>query len=571
MKTQNNKQEQTPLQTIITSGDDTMKTFIETKVPGIASVQAHSALPPEHGELSHFTGEITSFFQGINSDMKLKLSDYAQKLGNISDEMLEQQKTIINDKIIALRKLINNKKDEISRISINKDAESYKWYILLFRLVEIGEAIFLTFIFASFFQDGNLIVFLGSFIFAISFLETTKMLTIHFRDSTYIALWKKIAVIPLAIAVILTLELLRYQQVVINTGNEINTTTYVYINNPLIFVVLAMLPIIFTALLVNKYFLSDTELGLLNKKKSLQKEVTQYEQEIRKYNLEIESLIQKNNEMHLVNKYENESKNRIEGFYMQAVSLFKSENLKHRTDGVFPKSFSEQIPKLLLSLLLAIGLTSCTKTSPIDTTVLVDTTDSSTKKITAPEIISASGLENDIWCGITIQIKTINEYQYTDVYKYSLPSESRIVGNSKMRKRVIMKFTVIIDSVLHKLYNEQSNKKRSLIYTSIINSANELNKCGGKQKLLIIQSDLLEHSKNFNSYNSRDLERLKDNPIPLDKNISLDNDLKNLRVIICYRPRSIPDNDRHIVMLDYYTKLFKSHNIQVDNGISNIH
>lgn len=340
--------------------DETVKQLIETSdrnhagyldhVRKIAYTLAQARLPKPKDKLSPYVEEIIGHYQTERTNVILKLASSIQNMRtkvNISEPM-----KLIDEKRCQLdnhTRVLNNKLHDKNSIKINRDVFHHKLYNAVLWGITILECFWLALVFSGAFNDSNLLVVLGAFVISFGIIQGVKIATLKIRDAKVkIPFWVKLFTASIFFAVVVSLGLVRFSSVIV-TSNE-TITGYQYLNNPIIFIVLTMIPLITTSLIVAKYFLSDEEVKLLREQEKLEEECKKQKEVITLCKQEIQDLTNTRND--IVNtgvKAEHAEKvliERFDAYLLSAIGIFKLENLKHRDDGVHPNCFNEPSPIL---------------------------------------------------------------------------------------------------------------------------------------------------------------------------------------------------------------------------------
>lgn len=340
--------------------DETVKHLIESSdknhtsyldhIRKTAHTLAYARLPKLNDSIYGYIEEFIGYYEKERTNVLVSLNANIQsmrtKIG-MSEPMkqiAEKEKEIENHK-----RVLNNKNDDRNSFKMMRDVWLHKFYNIILWIITFLECCWLALVFSGAFNDSNILVVIGAFVLSFFLIQGTKITTLYFRDKKEKAsLWVKILVPTLIGLVVVSLGLVRFSSVVVTSDETI--TTYKYMSNPLIFIVLTMIPILGTALIVWKYILSDEELKQLRDCERLDKECK----------AEKERLDICKNELNILTAHRNDIANtgvkgkhaeqvlikRFDGYMKEALGIFKLENIKHRDDSVYPICFTQSSPTL---------------------------------------------------------------------------------------------------------------------------------------------------------------------------------------------------------------------------------
>jgi hypothetical protein len=247
-------------------------------------------------------------------------------------------------------RIMNNKKHDRESIKINRDIKAYQVYRVILWLFTLLESCWLALIFSGAFNDSNIMVMIGAVVISFSLIQSTKIFTLYVRDRPWhqIPLWIKIGAPLFIIGVVVSLGLLRYTSVMISSDETI--TTYRYLNHPVMFMIITMIPLVGTALVVYRYFLSEEELNKLRERNQLDDECKEEEQKMLTCTNEVKEMTAQRNDIAQARvkckHAEQVLIQRFDGYVKEALGVFKLENIKHRNDSAYPVCFTKPSPKL---------------------------------------------------------------------------------------------------------------------------------------------------------------------------------------------------------------------------------
>lgn len=353
---------QKPQQTLEAQVDSTVKHLIETsdqkhhqyqdRVRSIAYTLGQSKLPaPGETDIRPHIEEITGYYEKERTNVLVALASGIQsiltKIG--LSELLKQIAEKKDQAELASRQL-NNTRYELNKIKIDRDVRADRFWRWVLWVITLLEATWLALVFSQAFQDNNLLVLVGAIAISVLLIQSVKIITLYFRDKPYkeIPLWIKIGAPIMIVCIVTSLGLLRFTSIQVTSEETIKTITY--LNSPIVFIFLTSIPLVGTALIVYRYFLSEDELKRLREVNRLKDECGKEEQKLAGLNEEVKQLTTQRNDIAQARikcrHAEDVLIKRFDGYLREAVGLFKTENLKHRPDAAYPACFSNPAPKL---------------------------------------------------------------------------------------------------------------------------------------------------------------------------------------------------------------------------------
>jgi hypothetical protein len=215
----------------------------------------------------------------------------------------------------------------------------------------------------------------------------------------------------------------------------------------------------------------------------------------------------------------------------------------------------------LLAAVLVLNSLSCggspPKQSTMSISVLIDRTDNLNLDPEKELIYSLFHLNTksltEVEAGVSIRVSEISSVDFNHNTDIKIPPVDFHSINIKARQKEIARFYEQLDQAFK--HSEKKPEGNSSIFVPIAREANRITKSDAQQKLLIVYSDLAEHSSWLNSYR----EYKKPTEILTKKfkdQIDLV-DLSGVKLIIRYIPRNTEDNERFNRLVNVYTKLFE--------------
>lgn len=198
--------------------------------------------------------------------------------------------------------------------------------------------------------------------------------------------------------------------------------------------------------------------------------------------------------------------------------------------------------------------------------LFVDITDKDSAEVGANEVMTLATNNFTSKDDITIQTEALSNYHINPVHEFHLPKESFITGNTQRRKRTIYKLTKQLDTVMQKMYAEQSDKKQSKIFLPFLNAVNELSDTKAKNKIIVCASDLQENNKIFTCFDPINMTLLKKDPDLIEMVLLQGNTVKSLRnmtIYLIHHPRNERDDELFNMMAHFYKRFYEAYGAKV--------
>lgn len=205
----------------------------------------------------------------------------------------------------------------------------------------------------------------------------------------------------------------------------------------------------------------------------------------------------------------------------------------------------------------------------IEESVLIDKTDTFSAKPDANEILALAHLQDDKWRSTRFRIQTVSNVTYNPIAKIELPYVIPLLTNPIERDKDVGVFSQRIKSQIDSINTLSVGFHFSSIYRTVMDEVNTVATLQGKQKIVIIYSDLLEHSLLFNMYDAHDKALLKDNARQVKEtfeNAVKAGKLTGVQVYFIFRPRTEKENDSFARMVEVYKDILEHAGATVSIG-----
>jgi hypothetical protein len=201
-----------------------------------------------------------------------------------------------------------------------------------------------------------------------------------------------------------------------------------------------------------------------------------------------------------------------------------------------------------------------------EVSIILDQTEENFSHVTIKEYQSVSTITTDVHNGELVRILPITELSLNRIAKFELPIiPNEFLSNDYIRHFDVDDYFAGIDSVLSEIKKDRRERVGSVIYKVLSEEMNKLSESVADRKLLIINSDLMEHSF-IDFYLPSVFNKIKDKPELIEKQMTAKYPLKSLngiQVIIIYRPISQADGEQFEVVAGFYKAFLESYGANV--------
>lgn len=155
--------------------------------------------------------------------------------------------------------------------------------------------------------------------------------------------------------------------------------------------------------------------------------------------------------------------------------------------------------------------------SPIHhcTTVVLDFSDEHllTRRVTAGYLMRRSGLDENLFVGMDMNIRIITDLKHPESYSLSLPSAEEWESNELDRRHEVQDWVFGGDSLLRIVQSRNGETNGSEVFHHILTSLADIAACTTcTHRELLVFSDLRERSPLLNTYRPQQLDRIRQHP-----------------------------------------------------------
>jgi len=230
----------------------------------------------------------------------------------------------------------------------------------------------------------------------------------------------------------------------------------------------------------------------------------------------------------------------------------------------------------LTLLLLSVFLMESWVIKPTTTeiSVLWDITDSTIGRPTSDEILRMYHLEgNQMWDGADFRFSTLSNVNFNHTEVLRLPSRNKWLSNELERKKEIRTFKSKIAFLIDTPQTDSEGKPNSSLYWPLFaelkrigDQSGEIGEFSIKRRIMVIQSDLMEHNIKLSLYDSKQLHAFISDPKSnyfLTENIAHLPELTNIEVYLLYRPKDALDSQRYTLISEVLKNLLEEKGAKV--------
>ncbi len=189
---------------------------------------------------------------------------------------------------------------------------------------------------------------------------------------------------------------------------------------------------------------------------------------------------------------------------------------------------------------------------------VIDGTDTSIHKPSFEEIKPFLNLADNDY-GLVFKTKMIGDIDFGSSFEKSLTPKDyntdETIEDRFIRKK---KFLKDVETGYIKISSKATPKNHSIIYRVIATELNKLSDSKAKHRILLVNSDLMENSKELNFYKPKDYNLLMNSPCSVEGKLINElqlNDLKGITVYFLFQPKDFYQNDTYKSILDIYIKI----------------
>jgi len=230
----------------------------------------------------------------------------------------------------------------------------------------------------------------------------------------------------------------------------------------------------------------------------------------------------------------------------------------------------------LVLLLIAMLLMESMVIKPTHTevSVLWDVTDSTIGKPTSDEILRMYHLEgNDMWNAAEFRLSTLTNVNFNPTEVLSLPSRNKWLSNELERQKEIKTFSSKIAYLIDTPQMDSVGKPNSSVYWPLfaelkrLGEQNDgLGEFSAKRRVMVIQSDLMEHNADLSLYDTKQLKAFTTDPKStkyLTENLAHLPKLTNIEVYMLYKPKDAVDSHRYTLISEVLKNLLEERGAKV--------
>lgn len=228
--------------------------------------------------------------------------------------------------------------------------------------------------------------------------------------------------------------------------------------------------------------------------------------------------------------------------------------------------------RLLVIILVAITLNSCTKDRAVNATALTLMADRTDSIIPSPElgiVQEMVQIDSSPNAGIIFRFQNIGNTDYSSQYKLELASNS-ILDNQLIRQAEARKFFSKTDTLLLRENSRDYHFNNSSIITPLLRQLVTLKNETASEKLAVIWTDLGEISDVYNILTYKNRKMVLTEPVEVAKQFKKYveiPDLNGVTLYIVHLPKTQEQNRMFRGMHKVYEELFKDSGLEIHVGL----
>jgi hypothetical protein len=220
-------------------------------------------------------------------------------------------------------------------------------------------------------------------------------------------------------------------------------------------------------------------------------------------------------------------------------------------------------------ILITIFPSEKAKDTKLELSIITDKTDSFKATPNIGEIRSILDLEEYKWKQVDLRIQTLTNVDYNYTWKLVLIPRVSLFSNPIERDHEINAFQAQVSFCLDSISRLPKGLPKSTIYPIIVAAANNTCSCKRSRHVIIVYSDLNEHSGLFNVYRRQDLQVLQSDMNKVRQRFEAAHpptNLTGLKLYLIYQPKGDEDSRRFVLMAALYKTIFEGAGAEVFIG-----
>lgn len=174
-------------------------------------------------------------------------------------------------------------------------------------------------------------------------------------------------------------------------------------------------------------------------------------------------------------------------------------------------------------------------------------------------------------------LSVISNLKTNPSYSVYMPTEAETekrntTDDAQWRKKQILKFYDSVSSVIegfYTLYDTSKSLPYSECWGTVVKQLKELSRQPGTRKVLLLFSDLQEKGYAGNAYTTFKTMSISQIKNALEKQITVDEQVTNIKVIVVYQPKDREDDARFSKMYQVYKELLEQKGVIVTQQSKN--
>lgn len=206
-------------------------------------------------------------------------------------------------------------------------------------------------------------------------------------------------------------------------------------------------------------------------------------------------------------------------------------------------------------------LFSCSKEpTMLDLVILRDTTSPREAVICFSDLHELMKPEQFLWHSYSVKLREVCEVEECHIRSLRIEAGDENSQTESQRKQDMFRFLESARSMLEEQEASQGELAHSYLYYALAEELNLLSQSRATNRILLVESDLLENTPGFSVYRESDLKLLQQDPdsviVRFQREIPLPESLAGIRVHIVHKA-SKEDHQAFALMSRLYTKMLR--------------
>lgn len=240
------------------------------------------------------------------------------------------------------------------------------------------------------------------------------------------------------------------------------------------------------------------------------------------------------------------------------------------------------IKRLLMAIVLLTGVIICLVSCDKDNTqvqavsLVLDETEEHFRHFDTEDLKRHFLITKNPNAGIRLRVTVITEFSSPEVWELGLPAvKIGLLGNDYTRKKEIKAFYTQLDSVLTEIRQQRKKRVGSAVYEVLVRELQYLSKAEADQKILIVNSDLMQNSI-MSFYTKSTMRDVVQAPQKVIDHLAGYEEIPTVKgmdkIMLIYQPQDTVEDNRFRAVTRLYEEIFQHldvNDITIGSGLTN--